>query len=416
MKSKPLMLLLSFLIAFALWAYVVTVVNPESEETFHDVPVIVSGTSVLAERDLMILSDTKMTVDLKLMGNRTDLVKLNSANITVLADLSRITEPGIHKVKYTISYPGSIQSGNIEVLEQEPQYLTVEVVERSRKEIPVKVFYGDTQPQSGYWPDKDGTELSYNFITVTGPKDMVDRIDHAQIQIDLTDRNEIFVENYRPVLCDANGTPLGDVSSITVNVSEIQATVKIHKMLEVPIRVRLEPGEILSAEDVVVTPSVTSLVVTGSKASLEQMDAEILLGPISLEGRQESFTEIFRIELPEGVTLLSGDTTIEVHVQVPEIDTREFQSVSRITPLHVPEGMQVTIITPSLNITVMGLKDKLAGLKESDLIITLDCTNIHVLTTKAQVSVMIRDADGVIVVGTYEVKLQVEYLTQGIDS
>ena len=39
MKSKITMLLLSLLIALVLWYYVISVVSPESEETFYDIPV-----------------------------------------------------------------------------------------------------------------------------------------------------------------------------------------------------------------------------------------------------------------------------------------------------------------------------------------------------------------------------------------
>ena len=139
MKSKLLTLLLSAAIAFGLWMYVVTVVDPESESPYYDVPVVFDGLSVLSDRDLMIISGNTATVDLRLLGNRTDLNKLDKTNITILADLSRITEPGEHSVKYSISYPSS--AGAIEVLEQDPQYITVHVSRRLTKEVPVDVRY-----------------------------------------------------------------------------------------------------------------------------------------------------------------------------------------------------------------------------------------------------------------------------------
>ena len=38
-SSKIWTLLLSFVVAFGLWLYVITVVSPESEETYYDIPV-----------------------------------------------------------------------------------------------------------------------------------------------------------------------------------------------------------------------------------------------------------------------------------------------------------------------------------------------------------------------------------------
>ena len=43
MKSKILTLLLSAAIAFGLWLYVVTVVDPEYEASYYDVPVVFDG-------------------------------------------------------------------------------------------------------------------------------------------------------------------------------------------------------------------------------------------------------------------------------------------------------------------------------------------------------------------------------------
>ena len=82
MQNKFWRIALSVLIAFVLWAYVITSVSPESEETFYDIPVSYQN-DVLEERGLMIVSETP-TVTLKLKGNRSDLNELNANSITIL--------------------------------------------------------------------------------------------------------------------------------------------------------------------------------------------------------------------------------------------------------------------------------------------------------------------------------------------
>ena len=131
MKSKIVRFLLSLLIAFGIWLYVVTVVSPESEVVIHNIPVQFDGDIVLAERDLIVVSDKNCTVNLKLFGNRVDLNKLSASNVTVVEDLSQITEPGEHHVRFDVTYPAAVQQGKIEVMERDPQYITVTVAERS---------------------------------------------------------------------------------------------------------------------------------------------------------------------------------------------------------------------------------------------------------------------------------------------
>ena len=75
-KNKIVSLLLSVLVAFGLWAYVITFVSSDMEGTFYDIPVSLQGEALLAERGLMITTQEKPTVTLTLYGNRRELNQL----------------------------------------------------------------------------------------------------------------------------------------------------------------------------------------------------------------------------------------------------------------------------------------------------------------------------------------------------
>ena len=105
MKNKILKALLSLAIALSLWAYAVTVVSPNSDRHYNNVSVTLQGESLLRERGLMITTQEFPTVSLHLEGSRTDLDKLNNANITLTADVSRIYDPGTHSLRFTPTYP-----------------------------------------------------------------------------------------------------------------------------------------------------------------------------------------------------------------------------------------------------------------------------------------------------------------------
>ena len=87
MKNKILYLLLSVVIAFGLWGYVITTVSPEWEETYYDIPVALKNEKVLHENGLMLNEKETPTVTLRLKGNRSDLINLNKSDITLVADL-----------------------------------------------------------------------------------------------------------------------------------------------------------------------------------------------------------------------------------------------------------------------------------------------------------------------------------------
>ena len=139
MKRKLIYLLLAVLISIGLWLYVVTVVNPEWEDTFYNIPVILENEEILHERGLMLVSEDEPKVTLRLSGNRADMINLNSSNITIRADLSRIYSAGEQSLSYSIVYPGDVPNNAFEILSQAPQQVTLSVAERKSKDVDVQI-------------------------------------------------------------------------------------------------------------------------------------------------------------------------------------------------------------------------------------------------------------------------------------
>ena len=142
MKNKLVSIALSLLIAFGLWMYVITEVSPNSEQPYLDIPVKMEGETLLRERNLIITDISSTNVDLTLSGNRTDLNELNSSNITLKADMTKIYDPGVHKIGYDIILPGHVASNAFTRVSQYPDFITVTVERLIRnKEIPVNIVY-----------------------------------------------------------------------------------------------------------------------------------------------------------------------------------------------------------------------------------------------------------------------------------
>ena len=144
MKSKLGSFLLSLLIAFGLWMYVITEVSPNSEWTYHDIPVYLEGETLLKERSLIITDISSTNVDLTLSGNRTDLNQLSRDNITLKADMTKIYDPGVHKIGYDIILPGHVASNAFNRVSQYPDSITV-TVERLIPSSPAMVSMGSAR-------------------------------------------------------------------------------------------------------------------------------------------------------------------------------------------------------------------------------------------------------------------------------
>ncbi len=403
MQNKFLTVILSFVIAFGLWAYVMTVQAPESDKTYYQVPVVLDGQNILAERNLMIVSKSDFKVNLTLSGYRTDLNKLDSTNITLVADLSQITEPGVHRIHYSVSYPGS-QTGTIHTLEKDPQFIEISVVELSKKEIPVNVSFTGTLP-GGYTADRQNVTLDHASVTVAGPKDVVDKIAQARITVDLTGKSESISQTYRHALCDENGEPIEDVSSITVNVSDIRANIIIRKLKEIPLIIKVIPGGGITEDMAQITLDRTSITVAGSEAALEDLN-EIVLGSIDLGMLVGSETKFFDIVLPEGIINVTGITSVEVDIQMPTMETQIFV-VTTFQAINVPNWARVTFQTEQIEVKLRGPAQLLDRIETRDITVIVDFSDAQLGSSSYKAIVQIYGMEAVGPVGNYIVSAQV---------
>ena len=406
MKSKLTSILLSLAIAFGLWMYVITSVSPGSEETYYNIPVVMDGEALLAERNLMITESSGSSATLVLSGNRSDLYKVNRENITLKANLSSILEEGTHAVTYSISYPGDVAQNAFEVLSQSPKYIYVTVERRLTKEVPVEVKWIGSTPE-GFMSDRENKVLDYAYITVSGPASVADLIEKAIIEVDLTEQRESISQSYRYTLCDGEGNPV-DAEQITTNVEEVHLDVKIQRVKEVQLQVDVTYGGGANADNTRIELSTDTIRLSGGEAVLEELGDTIILGKINLAEITKSQTLTFPITLPEGVTNLTGVTEVDATITFSGLSTREF-TIEDIQMVNVPEGMEAELITEKLQIVVRGPTSLVVSLTEEDISVLVDLTGAEADTSTFKATVVFSDpSTSAGALGTYSVSVIVQ--------
>ncbi len=399
-KNKVLPMLLSIAIAFALWAYVITFVSSEREGTFYDIPVSYQGEALLEERNLMIVSEQKPEVTLTLYGNRRELSKLNNTNITILADLSKIGEPGIHNLDYNVYYPGDIPRNAFTVQSQYPSMVKIEVERRVTKDIPVNVVY-EGSVHKDYIADKEKIELDNPYVRITGPASSIDKITQAVIRVDLTDKSESFIESHRFTLCDEKGAPV-DAKMVETNVAEVSLTLYIKRVKEIKLVVTVVDGggATKMTSDITIEPK--TIKVAGNETALEDID-EINLGTIHLGELTKDSERKFPITLPAGLDNLSGKSEANVSVKFPNLMTVTIP-ITTFTPLNVPEKLELEFITQELTVTLRGPKALIQKITAEDITVAVDFANAKAgnHTIKATIT-MGNGFSAVGAMGTYQI-------------
>lgn len=391
MKRKIGYMLVSLAIAFGLWLYVITTVSPGSSDTYYNIPIVWEGESVLNENGLMVTAVSSNTVNLRLSGNRSDLSKVNSANITIKADLSKIREPGTQiPISYsTPTFPGDVASNAFVIESKEPDTIYVTVVKRVSKTVPVEVVWvGSTA--DGFMIDRENKTLDFPEVTVTGPESVVNSIAMATISVDLDGRRESISETYNYTLCDAEGSPV-DARLITTDVEEIRLDVSIRRVKDLRLTYNLVPGGGADADNTTVKLSAETIRVSGSEAALENLGDTLSIGTINLADITKSTATLtFAISLPEGVTNLTGITEVTADVSFHGLSTKEL-TVTNIQSVNIPEGLEVELITEKLTVTLRGPTALISTVTPEDVAVVVDFTGAEVGTSTFKATVSISD-------------------------
>ena len=389
-ERKITSVILSLVVAFGLWWYVVNNVSMEDDITFNNILVVREGESVLNEKNLMITEISAESVSMNLAGSREDLNKVDSGNMSVKTNLSNIEEPGERiPLTYTPSYPATVANTAFKVSQKNPSVIFVSVDYRRTYEIPVTVKWTGTRSED-YLYDTENYTLDHTTVTITGPATVADQIKSAQVVIDLSKRTESFSESFRYTLCDAEGEPV-DAQLITTSVEEVQLTAQIQQIKEVDLIADVIYGGGATPENTTITLEPEVIRVSGGKAVLEELGDTYTVCAINLADIEKSSNELkYTINLPEGVTNQTGVSEVVVTVRFNGLKTRDFV-VEKIEMTNVPEGMIAEIINANLTVRVRGPEEELNRLTEKDISAVVDLSSAEVGTATYKANIVISE-------------------------
>ncbi len=295
-KSSIRYMILSVVMAIAVWSLVSFGTDPDIEKTFHGIGVTYIGENALKENGcIAIIPDNLPDLSVKLSGKRGDLIDAID-NIEVEVDVSQIDEPGEYELEGSVHLP----SARLSVEKVNFDSVPVHVEEYVTKEVPL------TARQTGEISGKlVKSEPEQDTVRVSGAKSETDMVAAAYAVVDL---NRIDADNSESVsgifLADSDGGDVVDVHTITSDNTQVKIENTLYEKVSLP--VKLEGGEGIT-EDI-------------QNASVE---------PTSLE-----------------VGILPGSGITEVYAEVTEAAAGEVEcDVKDRAGLYIPPGTEKIKVT-----------------------------------------------------------------------
>lgn len=375
-KNKIVSILLSLVISVCLWIYVVSTVTPDDSQWITNIPVtFVNEDGLFSDRNLVLSEGRDTTVDLKLYGKRQDLLKLNSTNITITADLSQVTGSGPWRLPYEIEFPETVSSSEIKVENRSSYYINIDVDKLATKEVEVRaLFKGDVA--EGY--TQEAIELEYDSIQVSGPRELVDSVAWAQVLLERTNVSKSVSDTLTFTLLDGEGNVVeSDELKCTVNnttVDKIGVFMPVYMVKEVPLRVDFIEGGGATVDHAVWDISPSTVTIKGDPEVLSGLNS-ITLGTVDLSSIQTTYKKEFEVVIADGLTNMT-DTTATVSVELKNLKTKTFR-VTNISVTNKPEGLQAQVGTLSLQVQLRGPAETVDALTASNVRAVADLSGLN---------------------------------------
>ena len=369
--------LASLLLAFVLWFLVAQIYDPKDTVTFNKIQVRLINTELLDEEGKVYeVLDNSNLVRVTVTGPQS-IVKseLRRSDIVAEADMSKLTDINTIAITY---YCENISNDSVEIKGNHDS-VRLNVEDKTSKWIKLESnTIGDVA--SGYMIGN--VTLDQTNIEVTGPKSAISQVDHAGVDINVTDSTTSLSANVDIKLYDADDNELV-LESVKKNVDSAYMTVEVLATKEVPVEIEYmgvpEDGYMATGE---VESSVPTVRIAGTVSTLVGISAiTVPEDRMNITGQSDNLVDIINLKeyLPANVRLAdkSFDGKITATVYIEPIVSKDLTvAAENISVTGVPDGMEaeITSTAEEYNITVSGLSRDVSILHDSSVTGILNLT------------------------------------------
>ncbi len=396
-RSRIIPFIVSFLLAFALWFYVMSVESPVYEKTFDFVPVTVVHSQ--NEGALSVYSGGEATVELTVSGRRSVLNKLTAEDFDITADVSGYTTAGRYNVPLMFTMPDGATkvSSNIDSV-------SIYLDNRTTVAVPVTVKFTEYTLDEGYEIGESALEKSAETVTVTGPKSALDTIVSAQMTAELGHITGSKKISGSIELIDESGKTISS-PYISTDITDITVRVPVYLNRELPLKVEYKHG-FFNLENAKVTLSPSTVNVKGEVELINEYN-DIVLTTLDEKLAQIGKSTI-AFAAPEGLTVTDGTESVEMNLTLKGLTTKTV-AVSDIN-IKNPTGYSYKPSSATCNVTLRGTPEAIAAITESEVAINVDISGMTTgqmsVNVAAEIVIDSAYSDKVIEVGSYTITLE----------
>jgi len=363
-KLFPL-ILLSIIVALAVWILAVTSSDPsETRQYPRSVPIEIIGQST----NLVVTNDLPDTVTINLRAPSSIWESLNEGkgNVRAFIDLSSV---GSGETSVPVQVQVDIKP--VEIVSFSPQQVDLVLEPLSSKQFDIKVVTRGALPV-GYQAAEP--ELSVTEAVVSGAESRVAQVVEVRAVVDLSQVRSDINQTITLQPVDVNGLLVKDVivtpEEITLMQSISQRGGYRNVVVIVVTEGQVRQGYRLSGISVN-PPTVT--VYSTDTSIVDALPGSIETRVISLIDRQEDFTETVELNLPANLQVI-GSTQVEVKVEIEPVVSSIALANIPLEEIGLASNLKADFLPQLANIIITGPLPVLDTLFVNDVRVMIDLT------------------------------------------
>ncbi len=391
--------IISVILAFILWFYVMTVESPIHEEVFRGIPIQVLLPS---NGELSIYSGYNVTVDVTVSGKKSDLNQISSESFKATADASAFTQAGKYSVPVEIQVPGGFN-----LVDKSVSLLSVYLDAKATASVPVQIKLTEYTLAEGLELGGDNDiDKSANEVFLSGPKSILDTIETALVTIPCGNVTSSIRASGNVQLLDAYGAVVSN-PYVSVGTTAVDVRIPVYMTKEIGLKLDFK-NKLLNESNSTVTVSPDTVKVRGPVETLAVLENQIIttIDEKSLTSEKLSIP----LTLPEGITCVDGTETVEVSITHDGTITKSF-TVGDIK-VENPEDLKYTLSLDAVSVTLRGKPEDIARVTADDITLTVNLSELKAgagsVTLPVDVEIRSTYAKSVYELGEYNIVVTVK--------
>lgn len=335
--------LASLLLAAILWFLVIQLDDPKKSQTFYNIPVTLVNTELLDQEDKFYeVLDNTDSVRVTVTAPTSLFSQLRATDIVAEADVSRLTDINTIPITYSVLNVG-IDSGSVK---GDHDMVRLNIEQKINRWVKVQ-YTTAGEVAEGYIVADAAADQT--MIRVSGPKSVVDRIDHAGVEIDVSGATSSLSANVEVFFYDTEDERV-ESDSLVMDVNYVHMSVEVLAAKPVPVEVNTSGTPavgFLATGEVQCEPPMVR--VAGSVSALNNISKIVIPEELmNLDGAEGNVINVVNIRelLPDNIRTADSDfngrVTVTAFVE-PEAERTLQISADHVAVINIPETLTADI-------------------------------------------------------------------------